>query len=203
MQQAAASPTISTFAATLASLAAPQKSGPHWNDDGLEDDVAVFSYELALQGRVQTRGDSSLIAPTQDERETPLFGDSRLSITEVDEPEPRVQDRKRASVTIRLSVAECAQLRARAAESGMTVSAYLRSCTLEVESLRAQVKEVLAQLRPELRAEMKPAPIPESNSEMKSEQKKDVVRADSESDYTRSHWFARIWPRSRAASQAA
>ena len=46
---------------------------------------------------------------------------------------------KSASITIRLSKAECAQLRRRAAEAGLTVSAYLRSCTFEAESLRAEV----------------------------------------------------------------
>jgi hypothetical protein len=54
---------------------------------------------------------------------------------------------KCASVTIRLSQAECAQLRTRAAEAGLTVSAYLRSCTFEAESLRAMVKDTLAKLR--------------------------------------------------------
>ena len=54
---------------------------------------------------------------------------------------------KSASITIRMSNAECAQLRKRAAEAGLTVSAYLRSCTFEAESLRALVKDTLAQLR--------------------------------------------------------
>jgi len=54
---------------------------------------------------------------------------------------------KEASITIRMSKAECAQLRKRAAEAGLTVSAYMRSCTFEAESLRAMVKEALAQLR--------------------------------------------------------
>lgn len=53
----------------------------------------------------------------------------------------------RASVTIRMSEAECEQLHQRAAEAGVTISAYLRSCTFEAEALRAQVKETLAQLR--------------------------------------------------------
>ena len=53
----------------------------------------------------------------------------------------------RASVTIRMSEAECEQLHQRAAEAGVTVSSYLRSCTFEAEALRAQVKETLAQLR--------------------------------------------------------
>jgi hypothetical protein len=48
-----------------------------------------------------------------------------------------------------MSKAECAQLRKRAAEAGLTVSAYLRSCTFEAESLRALVKDTLAQLRPD------------------------------------------------------
>jgi predicted DNA binding CopG/RHH family protein len=55
--------------------------------------------------------------------------------------------RKSASIHIRLSAAENAQLRQRAAEAGLTVSAYLRSCVLEAEMLRAQVKQALAQLR--------------------------------------------------------
>ena len=46
-----------------------------------------------------------------------------------------------------MSEVESAQLRQRAAEAGLTISAYLRSCTFEAESLRAQVKETLAQLR--------------------------------------------------------
>jgi hypothetical protein len=46
-----------------------------------------------------------------------------------------------------MSQAECAQLHSRAAEAGLTVSAYLRSCTFEAESLRAMVKDTMAQLR--------------------------------------------------------
>jgi predicted transcriptional regulator len=46
-----------------------------------------------------------------------------------------------------MSQAECAQLHSRAAEAGLTVSAYLRSCTFEAESLRAMVKATMAQLR--------------------------------------------------------
>jgi predicted DNA binding CopG/RHH family protein len=54
---------------------------------------------------------------------------------------------KNASITIRMSKAESEQLHRRAAEAGLTVSAYLRSCTFEAEALRAQVKEVLTELR--------------------------------------------------------
>jgi len=55
--------------------------------------------------------------------------------------------KKCASITIRLSKEECDQLRRRASQAGLTVSAYLRSCTFEAETLRAQVKNALAELR--------------------------------------------------------
>jgi len=48
---------------------------------------------------------------------------------------------------VRLSQDEDDRLRQRAAEAGMTVSAYLRSCAFEVETLRAQVKQTLAEMR--------------------------------------------------------
>ena len=54
---------------------------------------------------------------------------------------------KDASITIRMSKEECEQLHRRAGDAGLTVSAYLRSCTFEAESLRTMVKETMAQLR--------------------------------------------------------
>jgi hypothetical protein len=59
----------------------------------------------------------------------------------------RESDLRSASVTIRLSRAECARLHQRAAEAGLTVSAYLRSCTVEADALRAQVKQALAEFK--------------------------------------------------------
>lgn len=60
---------------------------------------------------------------------------------------PFERNLKNASITIRMSKEECAQLHRRAAEAGLTVSAYLRSCTFEAESLRALVKDTMAQLK--------------------------------------------------------
>jgi hypothetical protein len=68
---------------------------------------------------------------------------------------------KDASITIRMSKAECAQLHRRATEAGLTVSAYLRSCTFEAESLRAMVKETMAQLR-SAAVQVNPAPARDS-----------------------------------------
>jgi hypothetical protein len=54
---------------------------------------------------------------------------------------------KRCTISVRLNLVESEILRLRAAESGMTISAYLRSCVLEADQLRAQVKQALAELR--------------------------------------------------------
>ncbi|HKN23079.1 MAG TPA: hypothetical protein VJX73_16755 [Terracidiphilus sp.] len=59
----------------------------------------------------------------------------------------RESDLRSASVTIRLSQAECERLHQRAAEAGLTVSAYLRSCAVEAEALREQVKQAIAELK--------------------------------------------------------
>jgi hypothetical protein len=56
-------------------------------------------------------------------------------------------DKKCASITIRMSEGECEQLKRRAAEAGLTISAYLRSCAFEAEALRAEVKKTLAEMR--------------------------------------------------------
>ncbi len=50
-------------------------------------------------------------------------------------------------VSIRLTDWELARLRDRAGESGISVSAYMRSCVLEAETLRTQVKQAMAEMR--------------------------------------------------------
>jgi hypothetical protein len=88
-----------------------------------------------------------------------------------------------ASITIRVSKPEAEQLRKRAAEAGLTVSAYVRSCTFEAESLRAQVKETLMQLRS---ATTQPKPTPPAPSRQ-----------------SWFHWLLRLWPHSRAGRPVA
>jgi hypothetical protein len=53
-----------------------------------------------------------------------------------------------SALTVRLAPDESALIKARADEAQLSTSAYLRQCALEIESLRAQVKETLAQMRP-------------------------------------------------------
>jgi predicted DNA binding CopG/RHH family protein len=189
MQQPTASAPAATspsFAALLATLAAPaqspgdrplpeeQRPASAWSDDDLADDVATLSYESALKAHARYHPtDQSL---TQAASLSPFCFDEASSALSAAAPQPASRaitnhlpraaanltpesnrlpsaplerNLKDASITIRMSKAECAQLHERAAEAGLTVSAYLRSCTLEAESLRAMVKDALAQLRSE------------------------------------------------------
>ncbi len=176
MQQAVqTAPSLSParFVSLLAALTSPApKPAQGWNDDDLEDDVAILSYERALNthSRYKSSGATDRLFPPVSDPE-PFQRPEALSSAkglcaktaasptapawiEPSEVEARPdfssaleQNRKCASITIRLSSTECMQLRRRAAEAGLTVSAYLRSCTFEAEALRTQVKETLAELR--------------------------------------------------------
>jgi hypothetical protein len=54
---------------------------------------------------------------------------------------------RRSVVSIRLKEEEMALLRQRAAESGISISEYVRSCVVEADQLRVQVKQVVADMR--------------------------------------------------------
>ena len=51
---------------------------------------------------------------------------------------------KQAAISVRFAPEERALIRTRAAEAGVSASAYVRQCALEVEQLRAQVRETIA-----------------------------------------------------------
>jgi len=211
MQQSATAPPVSgsaSFAGILAAMANPPAQKPAWNDDDLADDVATLSYERALRAHSRFRApqpdDSAFTQPMNTEvlRFCEAIPDEAgLDLgTEVTQtvpvavaqpvPEagrdlPNTHDRnlKSASITIRLSKAECVQLRKRAAEAGLSVSAYLRSCTFEAESLRALVKDTLAQLRKEPSKASQP------------------VLIAAQRDWRL--WFTKFWPRARAVQSIA
>jgi hypothetical protein len=211
MQQTATTPRVSgsaSFAAMLAALTTPPARKPAWNDDDLADDVATLSYERALRAHSRFRApepdDSAFAQPMNtevlrfceaipDEADLDLGAAAPQAVSvAVAEPEPEagrglldIHDRnlKSASITIRLSKAECVQLRRRAAEAGLTVSAYLRSCTFEAESLRALVKDTLAQLRKEPSKASQPVSI--------------VAQRDWR------HGLTKFWPRAGAAQSIA
>jgi hypothetical protein len=170
---AAPSPGSQSFAGFLAALAAPTENGePVWNDDDLAEDVATLTYERGSETHTRNSApefnDRSMTESAAREhlRILEALPDDLRSAAQtatLESPAPSsvhaeaklphndstADDRnlKSTSITIRLSKTECEQLRKRAAEAGLTVSAYLRSCTFEAESLRAMVKDTLAQLR--------------------------------------------------------
>ncbi len=158
-QAATAAPSESrSFAGLLEEIAAtPGKFPPARDLDGLADDTATFSYEHALRARARylsaNANPTSQPEPQRgwklstDVRQKPKQPDAGLDPASQHAAAQSHRDRKRASVTVRLSVDESEQLRERAAEAGISVSAYLRSCAFEVETLRAQVKATLAQLK--------------------------------------------------------
>jgi Mobilization protein NikA len=145
------SAAASTFAGLLAAFArSDDKPLPPWNDDGLAEDVATISYERALRAHARYRPrelDDRSLTQAPGPKTAPVKTFATGPAIETNEPASVPSGLKSASITLRMSHAECEQLRRRAAEAGLTVSAYLRSCAFEVESLRAQVKEAVAKMR--------------------------------------------------------
>ena len=123
-----------SFASMLASFSSGKGDG--WDDSLLASDVASITYEHAL------RPGATPAAVRAAGEEIPLTRPAELC-----EAASGCKKRKTASVTIRLTEYEQKQLQERAAEAGLSVSAYLRSCIFEAESLRAQVKEALSEMR--------------------------------------------------------
>jgi hypothetical protein len=195
-------PAMESFAGLLASMALPASDPePSWSDDGLVDDVATISYERALRSAarnqwpaaaqdprapdqsVQSQNSAEAASDSVNPAAPDVAADSSSVAPAVEHctPAPNHTPRlKCSSVTIRMSEDECGQLRARAAESGLTVSAYLRSCVFEAEALRAMVKDALAQLRPQL-AESVPL---------------------EKTAHSRFGWLRRFWRHARARNRA-
>jgi hypothetical protein len=80
--------------------------------------------------------------------ENPKFRDvlaDTISPTKLIVPSTQPIDLSRpVNISVRLAATERDLIKARAAESGISASAYIRQCTLEVEQLRAQVQQKLA-----------------------------------------------------------
>lgn len=166
------STAATNFAGVLSEFTAPgSQAAPTWIDR-LDDDVATLSYKHALEKQARRGTDASDASsreprcgvqkavspagvrgePRKAKQSTPAqtaAADSLNSahVTPLSSAIDPKEICKRASVSIRMSKVEVAQLKQRAAEADLTVSAYLRSCAFEVETLRTQVKQTLAELR--------------------------------------------------------
>jgi hypothetical protein len=69
-----------------------------------------------------------------------------------------VGEERQVSMSLRVAASEQALIKVRAAEAGVSASAYLRQCALEVEILRAQVQQFLAVSSRGRLAELRDAP---------------------------------------------
>ena len=149
------------FAGLLASLTAPRKADSgrdsSWNDGALSDDVVTLSYEQALRNHARYRMDERDIPRTPVETGRETHAVELALASEMPQQVHVERELRTASVTIRLSAAECARLHQRATEAGLTVSAYLRSCVLEADALRKQVKDALAEMKTAAVIESAPA----------------------------------------------
>jgi len=188
-----------SFAGLLATLASPPREDADvatgWNQSDLGEDVVTLSYERALSAHARYRPVHSSDWPITQPRRTEAADAQEAAIrpvVQVDEglnaqarEAPQAANRRdlrSVSLTIRLSKRECTQLHRRAAEAGVTVSAYMRSCTFEAEALRTQVKEALAELKAAASEEEPVAPAKERRSLF--------------------GWFARLLTRRQSASQS-
>ena len=105
--------------------------------------MATISYEQALRAHRRVRIAEALPAASSEIQHQP----SPASIpSQASNSVSATKSRKTASITIRITESEQAQLQQRAAAAQLSVSAYLRSCIFEAESLRTQVKEALSQM---------------------------------------------------------
>ena len=141
----------SSFGKVLASLTS-KLHDDKWDDSALADDVAILTYEQALRKTRSARGsDGAASLSLSSVPPANAVSPPRLSRAR---PKRSEEPQRGASVTIRMTAEEHARLKERAASAELSVSAYLRSCIFEAESLRTQVREALAQMQP---AEHRPA----------------------------------------------
>jgi hypothetical protein len=197
-------PTSESFAGLLATLASPTREeaddAAEWSGGDLGDDVVTLSYERALRAHARSRpADTSGWPVPQAWRAEASDAERAMTLpatrvneelsAEAFEARQSTNDRnlRSASVTIRLSKAECARLHRRATEAGVTISAYMRSCTFEAETLRAQVKAALAELKAAASKEKPVAPAKERRTFLR---------------WVAFGWLARFLPRRRSARQA-
>lgn len=86
-------------------------------------------------------------SPRKEEKSHPAFREVLAEAVKPAEvivkPQP-VELSRQVAISIRLAPPERALIKTRAAEAGITASAYIRQCALEVEQLREQVRQAVA-----------------------------------------------------------
>jgi hypothetical protein len=90
---------------------------------------------------------ASTIVPRGRPDRRPAQIETRQLEVQTTHAQPSHLEQRRTIVSLRLTEGEMKRLRDRADESGISVSAYMRSCVMEADQLRAQVKRALAEMR--------------------------------------------------------
>jgi len=117
---------------------------PH-REDSREGSNADFPQEIlsaSATGRSALRGKVPPLDPPVGAMEVESAGSQLELLHELGQ-----LDQRRTIVSVRLTEGEFACLRDRAEESGISVSAYMRSCVVDADQLRTQVKRALAEMR--------------------------------------------------------
>ena len=120
----------------------------------LPADGALEQPETEAARLEELLAEDTVVIGAADPPQVPSLLDSPLSMPEERAAQPEATARrwpgprrKCVTISVRLSAAEAKTLRRRADESELSVSDYLRSCVLEADQLRAQVKQVMAEVR--------------------------------------------------------
>jgi hypothetical protein len=132
----APSPNADDFATFLAKLSEqPGIHAAHEMDDALGEEMELLSYEHALRAPVPK---PTKPVPPATPSATLATGETTISLV--------TTEKRKIRTSICVTQSENALLHQRAAENGLSVSAYVRACVFEVEALRAQVKQMMAQV---------------------------------------------------------
>src|SRR6185437_10968757 len=94
-----------------------------------------------------SRAQSPKPSPRKEEKARPAFREvlaEAVKPAEVLVKAQPVELSRQLAISIRLAPSERALIKTRAAEAGITASAYIRQCALEVEQLREQVRQAVA-----------------------------------------------------------
>ena len=94
-----------------------------------------------------SRAQSPKPSPRKEEKARPAFREvlaEAVKPAEVLVKAQPVELSRQVAISIRLAPSERALIKTRAAEAGITASAYIRQCALEVEQLREQVRQAVA-----------------------------------------------------------
>ncbi|HWT65510.1 MAG TPA: hypothetical protein VN151_05305 [Terracidiphilus sp.] len=170
MSGSAAVAKYESFASALAGFTASSRPAATLPGDGLEDDIATITYEKALRSKPHKRSTAKSPSPRPNARTTASTRKQPVSIRggaiqiaqPAHAPAPAPAPHRRSSrVSVGLTAVEHAQLLERAAAAGISASAYLRSCLVEAEDLRAQVRDALEQFRASATPVPQAAPEPE------------------------------------------